>query len=79
MKATDFLMSSYSGSISCSIRRIVFLCHGALSITKAYFFTFGYRMRCKEGADRINGRLVVEFFRFCGKQYSAFRNNKPTV
>ena len=41
MKATDFLMSSYSGSISCSIRRIVFLCHGALSITKAYFLPSG--------------------------------------
>ena len=42
-------------------------------------FTFRNRMRCKEGANGINGRFVVELLRFCGKENSVFRNNKSTV
>ena len=56
MKATDFLMSSYSGSISCSIRRIVFLCHGALSITKAYFLPLG--TGCAVRKERTESMVV---------------------
>ena len=44
---TDFInvtlsqISEYSGNISTSTSRIVFLCQGALSITNAYFFPAG--------------------------------------
>ena len=34
-------ISEYSSSFSVTIRRYIFLCHGALSITIAYFLSLG--------------------------------------
>ncbi len=63
MKATDFLMSSYSGNISSSIRRIVFLCQGALSITKAYLLPSG--TGCAVRKERMES-MVVSQLNFSG-------------
>lgn len=56
IKVTLFLMSEYYGSICVSTSRIVFLCQGALSITKAYFFPSG--AGCSKRNKRIESIVV---------------------